>query len=150
MTRLRKAIHTFVNEKRKLYHNYSISPIPQKLIASYGIRGLAVPRAGDTSFVTVSIHGGSQSHLTYTVAHPGFGKEPPTNFCGFHIKNTHFSTLFYRKRACSECSHYKPDMGKLRPAGPFILARRHLHKLKLPPSIERKTFFLSFRDHGWQ
>ena len=32
----------------------------------------------------------------------------------------------------------RPDMGKLRPAGqsrpvkPFILARRHLHKLKLP------------------
>ena len=38
-------------------------------------------------------------------------------------------------------------MGKLRPAGqirpasPFILDRRHLHKLKLPPRIERKTFF---------
>ena len=40
-----------------------------------------------------------------------------------------------------------PDMGKLRlagqiqPADPFILARRHLHKLKLPPWIERKPFF---------
>ena len=29
-----------------------------------------------------------------------------TYFYDFHIKNTHFSTLFYRKRACSECSHY--------------------------------------------
>ena len=29
MTRLRKAdIHTFVCEERKLYHNYSMSPIP--------------------------------------------------------------------------------------------------------------------------
>ena len=38
-------------------------------------------------------------------------------------------------------------MGKLlplcqiRPAGPFILARWHLHKLKLPLCIERKTVF---------
>ena len=31
--------------------------------------------------------------------------------------------------------------GQIRPAGPFILAHRHLHKLKLPPQIERKTFF---------
>ena len=74
MTRLRKAIHIFVSEERKLYHNYNTSPIPQKLIANYSIRGLAVPRAGDRSFVTDSIHGGSQSHLTYTVAHAGFGK----------------------------------------------------------------------------
>ena len=74
MTRLRKAeIHTFVSEERKLYHNDSMSPIPQKLIANYSIRGLAVPRAGDRSLVTDSIHGGSRSHFTYTVAHPGFG-----------------------------------------------------------------------------
>ena len=52
-------------------------------------------------------------------------------------------------------THYIADMGKLRPAGQirpagsFILALRHLQKLKLPPCIERKTFF-SFRDHGWQ
>ena len=72
MTRLRKVIHTFVSEERKLYHNYSVSPIPQKLIANYSIRGLAVPRADDKSFVTGSIHGGIRSHLTYTVAHPGF------------------------------------------------------------------------------
>ena len=26
----------------------------------------------------------------------------PMNFCGFHVKNTHFSALFYRKRACNE------------------------------------------------
>ena len=40
MTRLRKAkIHTFVSEERKLYHNPSMSPIPQKLTANYSIRG---------------------------------------------------------------------------------------------------------------
>ena len=38
------------------------------------MRDLAVPRAGDRSFVTGSIHGGSQSHSTYRVAHSGFGK----------------------------------------------------------------------------
>ena len=39
VTRLRKAeIHTFVSEERKLYDNYSMSPMPQKLIASYSIR----------------------------------------------------------------------------------------------------------------
>ena len=27
---------------------------------------------------------------------------PPTNFYGFHIKNTHFSTFFYRKKACGD------------------------------------------------
>ena len=74
LTRLRKATHTFVGEERKLYHNYSMSPIPQKLIANYSILGLAVPRAGDRSFVTDSIHGGSRSHLIYTVVHPGFGQ----------------------------------------------------------------------------
>ena len=74
MTRLRQAIHTFVSKERKLYHNYSMSPMPQKLIANYSIRGLAVPRAGDRSFLTGSIHGGSRSHLIYTEAHPGFGK----------------------------------------------------------------------------
>ena len=61
-------------QERKLYHNYSMSPIPQKLIANYSTRGLAVPRVGDTSFVTGSIHGRCRSRLTYTVAHPGFGK----------------------------------------------------------------------------
>ena len=35
---------------------------------------------------------------------------------------------------------FKTDMDKLRLAGPFILVRRHLHKLKLLPYIERKTF----------
>ena len=30
--------------------------------------------------------------------------------------------------------------GQIRPAGPFTLARRHLHKLKLPPRIGWKTF----------
>ena len=109
MKRLRKAIHTFVSKERKLHHNYStgMSPIPQKFIANYSIRGLAVLRAGNRSFVTGSIHGGSRSHLTYTVAYPGFGEkgggttgdlglrpQPPTKFCGFHIKNTHFSALF--------------------------------------------------------
>ena len=74
MTRLRKAIHSFVSEERKLYHDFSMSPIPQKLITNDSIRGLAVPRAGDRPFVTSSIHGGTRSHLTYTVAHPGFGK----------------------------------------------------------------------------
>ena len=118
MTRLRKTIYSFVSEERKLYHSYSTSPITQKLIANYSIRGLAVPRAVDRSLVTGSIHGGSRLHLTYTVAHSGFGNgggttgdvarspQPPTTFCGFLIKNTHFSTLFYRKRACNECSHY--------------------------------------------
>ena len=42
-----------------------MQPIPQRLIANYSIRGLAVPRAGDKSYVTGSIHGWSQSHLTY-------------------------------------------------------------------------------------
>ena len=32
--------------------------------------------------------------------------------------------------------------GQIRPAGPFILARRHLHKLKLPPWISGWPFFL--------
>ena len=65
MTRLRKAeIHTFVSEERKLYHN-SMSSIPQKLIASYSIRGPAVLRARDRSFEMGSIHGGSRSHLTF-------------------------------------------------------------------------------------
>ena len=59
MTRLGKAIYTFVSEERKLYHNYNMSPIPPKLIAKYSIRRQAVPRAGDRSFVTGSIHGGS-------------------------------------------------------------------------------------------
>ena len=72
--RLRKAIRTFVSEERKLY-NYSMSSISQKLIANYNLRGLTVPRAGDRSFVTGSIHGGSQSHLTYAVMHPEFCKE---------------------------------------------------------------------------
>ena len=71
---LRKAIHIFVSKERKLYHNYSMSPIPQTLIANYSIRDLAVPRAGDRSLVTGSIHGESRLHLTYTVAHPGFSK----------------------------------------------------------------------------
>ena len=34
MTWLPKAIHTFVGKERKLYHNYSMSLIPQKLIAN--------------------------------------------------------------------------------------------------------------------
>ena len=38
---------------------------PQKLIANYSIRGLAVARAGDRSYVTGLIHGWSRSHLTY-------------------------------------------------------------------------------------
>ena len=77
MTRLCKVIHTFVSEERKLYHNYSISFIylPQKLIARYSILVLTVPRAGDRSFVTGSIHGGSRSRLRDTASHPGFGKE---------------------------------------------------------------------------
>ena len=74
MTRLRKAVHTFVSEERKLYHNYSISAIPQKLIANFCVRGLAVPRAGDRSFVTGSIHDESRSHLIYTEVHLRFGK----------------------------------------------------------------------------
>ena len=49
-------------------------PIPQKLIANYSICGLAVPRAGNISFMTSSIHDGSRLHLTYTVAQLGFGK----------------------------------------------------------------------------
>ena len=58
MTRLRKAdIHTVVSEERKLYHNSSMSPIPQKLSANYTV-----------------VHVASRSYLTYTVAHPGFGK----------------------------------------------------------------------------
>ena len=57
-----------------LYHNYSMSPIPQKLIANYSIRGLAVPRAVDRSFVTGSIHDGSRSRLTLRVTHPEFAK----------------------------------------------------------------------------
>ena len=36
----------------------------------------------------------------------GHSPQPLTNFYGFHIKNTYFSTLFYRKRTCNECSHY--------------------------------------------
>ena len=57
ITRLRKVeIHTFVSEERKLYHNYSrpycMSPTPQKLIASYSMRDLAVPHARDRCFVT--------------------------------------------------------------------------------------------------
>ena len=83
MTRLRKAeIHTFVSEERKLYYNYSMSHIPQKLIANYAKyaaypcipqkliakyynkRVLTVPRAGDRSYVTGSIHGWTRSHLT--------------------------------------------------------------------------------------
>ena len=28
VTQLRKAIHTYVSEERKLYHNYGMSPIP--------------------------------------------------------------------------------------------------------------------------
>ena len=51
MTRLRKTIHTFVSEERRLYHNLlcSMSTIglPQKLIANYSIRGLAVPRVAE-------------------------------------------------------------------------------------------------------
>ena len=72
MTRLRKTIHTFVSEERKRYHNYSASPVPQTLVANYGLAVSA--RAGDRSFVTGSIHGKTRSHFTYTVAHPGFGK----------------------------------------------------------------------------
>ena len=81
MTRLRKATYTFVSEEPKLYHCHSysdMSPIPPKFIANYSIRGPAVPRACDTSFVMVLIYSGSRSHLTYTVAHPGFGKEGAT------------------------------------------------------------------------
>ena len=37
MTRLRKAIHISVSKERKLHHNYSMSPVPQKLIANYGM-----------------------------------------------------------------------------------------------------------------
>ena len=40
-------------------------------------------------------------------------------------------------------------VGQILPASPFILARQHLHKLILPPRIERKNFF-SFREYGWQ
>ena len=36
----------------------------------------------------------------------GHSPQPFTKFYGFHIKNTHFSTLFYRKKGRSECSHY--------------------------------------------
>ena len=36
----------------------------------------------------------------------GHSPQPFKNFYGFHIKNTHFSTLFYQKKVCSECSHY--------------------------------------------
>ena len=70
-------IHIFASKERKLYHNYSTSPISlyhKNSSQTISIRGLAVPRAGDRSFVTSSIHGGNRSHLTYTVAHPGFGK----------------------------------------------------------------------------
>ena len=37
----------------------------------------------------------------------GRSSQPPTNFCDFCIKHTHFGTLLYRKRACSECSQYR-------------------------------------------
>ena len=106
MTWLREAIHTFISEERKPYHNYSMSPVPQKLIANYSIRGLTVPRAGDRSLVLVSIHGGSRSHMTYTVAHPEFGKggpqlgiwgrspQSPTNFCSFLIKTFILAHVF--------------------------------------------------------
>ena len=74
MTRLRKAVHTFVSKERKLYQNYSMSPIPQK-IANCSLRGLTVSRPSHRSFMKGSIHGWSRSHLTYAEAHPGFGKE---------------------------------------------------------------------------
>ena len=32
----------------------------------------------------------------------GSSPQPPTNFYGFHINNTHFNTLFCQKRACSD------------------------------------------------
>ena len=53
----------------------------------------------------------------FPLAHSEFGKgglksgvwgrrpQPSTKFYGFHIKNTHSSTFFYRKRASSERSH---------------------------------------------
>ena len=50
---------------------------------------------------------------------------------------------------------FRADMGKLRPAGqvrpagPFILACRHLHKLKFFRELSERPFF-SFRGHGWQ
>ena len=63
MTPLRKTIHTFVSEERKLKNSYSVSPILQKLIANYNMRDLAAPRDGDRFFVTGSIHDGNRSHL---------------------------------------------------------------------------------------
>ena len=97
-----------------------MSPIPQKLIAKYSIRGQEVPRAGDRSFLTGSIQGGSRPHFTYTAAHPGFAKKGSTTedlgaypsaadeFSRFsHKKTLILAHFFYGKRACSECSHYK-------------------------------------------
>ena len=52
-----------------------MSPVPQILIASNSIQGLAVPRASDRSF-------SRQEPIAFdiysTVAHPGFGKEGGT------------------------------------------------------------------------
>ena len=66
MMRLRKAIHTFVSEERKTYYNYSICRLyhqnPSVTIGLASIRGPAILRAGDTSFMMGSIHGGSRSH----------------------------------------------------------------------------------------
>ena len=86
-----------------------MSPIPQKLIANYSIRGQAVPRAGDRSVVTGSSHGEIRSHSTYTVVHLGFSKggvqpgiwghspQPQTNFFGFHKKTFILAHFFIEK-----------------------------------------------------
>ena len=103
LTRLRKAeIHTLVSEERKLYHNPSMSPIPQKLIANYSIPGQPIAFDIYSGAPRIWQRGGAQSRMWERSPQP-----PPTNFCGFDIKNTHFSTPLYRKRACSECSHHK-------------------------------------------
>ena len=73
-----------------------MSPTPQKLIANYSLRGLAVPRAGDRSFVTGSIHSGSRSHLTYTVANPGFG-EGASEILGYAPSRQQIFAVFTQK-----------------------------------------------------
>ena len=85
MTRLLKAeIHTFVSEERKLYHNPSMSPIPQKLTANYSIRGQSI---------AFDIYSGAPRIWQKGVHNRGSGSVA--------------RQLPEAKRACSECSHYK-------------------------------------------
>ena len=129
MTRLHKAIYTFVSGERKLYRNlvyrlylglpYFHYAKGSRFFEGHLVRRCPIfsPKSSENQEKKIK----KWLPRPWTVVRPAFGKggaqpgvwgpssQPPMNFYGFHIKKHSLEPTFYRKRACSECSdcsHY--------------------------------------------